>query len=934
VPEHAGPIARGEVIGPYVVLDVLAEGGMGVVYTAYHPGLNRKAALKLIRPDLYAGATATAGRTRLLREAQAMAQLSHPNVVTVFDAGEVGEKVFIAMELVEGRTLKEWLQDRQRPWREIVAMFGEAGQGLAAAHRAGLIHRDFKPENVLVGQDGRPRVTDFGLARAVDAGPEPVSTTVLESPTPILQTPMTIAGSVMGTPGYLPLEQGRGQQVDARTDQFSFFASLHYGLYGQLPFAGATLAETLESMEKGQVRAAPEGTRVPSRIRNVLLRGLAIKPEDRFPSLDAGLEALQRAAVPPYRRGWPAWAALALVGAVAGVWAIARQQRPHCSGFESELAPVWGPEHKAALQQAMQQTGVLYAADAWSAFQRTVDVYARDWIQARTQACQALERDKGKLALATQACLEDRREELGAAATGLRDRLKRGDKDAARTAAQVAASLTPLSRCTDPRAFAAAAVSAPANTEKSAAMRKELVRIKTLLDARQHPPAEEAALALASAARAAGDRPLLAEVLFQLGEVQRRRTEWKPAMQTLEEADLVSEAIGFDWLRTRIAATLASTCNLSQDNVCARAWIRRGRARVERIGGDSWSEIRISTVDGAVLFVEGKRDEMVASMQHGLEVARSTYGEDNPQTVSMLVSLATAFYNFERNEDCLRTANEAMEVSRRVLGPNHPDVAESEKLAAAARIRMGEFEEGQKMMEHARGPIAATWGEEDFRAGEIESTLGESGRGMGDLDAALGHARRAEQIFTRKFGPQSDPVVEVVARQAEYLREQGKPKEAWAVLRRALAMGGKRKDLAVETAVPKGRLELDAKKYGDAAATFQVGLSTLGGGAATDTQDAADLRTGLGEAYLGLRGPTEAVEVLEKAMAFRASRKLPRVDTAETKFALAQALWESERDRPRAAKLATEAHQDLTGAPAWAKPLAAQVDAWLATHPQ
>src|SRR3954453_18295126 len=165
------PLPRGSAVGRYVVLERIGSGGMGVVYAAYDPELDRKVALKLLRPDR-AGAVGEAA-LRLQREAQAIARLSDPHVVAVYDAGTLGEQVFVAMEFVEGRTLREWLKAEPRSWSEILKAFLAAGRGLAAAHDAGLVHRDFKPDNVLLGGDGRVKVADFGLARPVgEADPD------------------------------------------------------------------------------------------------------------------------------------------------------------------------------------------------------------------------------------------------------------------------------------------------------------------------------------------------------------------------------------------------------------------------------------------------------------------------------------------------------------------------------------------------------------------------------------------------------------------------------------------------------------------------------------------------------------------------------------------------------------------------------------------
>ncbi len=298
-------------IGRYQVVGRIGEGGMGVVYEAVDPELKRRVAVKVVRG---AGGDA-AGQGRLVREAQAMAQLSHASVVPVFDVGALAEAdgggVFIAMELVEGQTLRDWLKGAKRPWKAVVANLVAAGRGLAAAHAAGIVHRDFKPANVLVGMDGRVRVTDFGLARVddavfgesdaagVDAGDGHVGTA------PGAAARETRTGAIAGTPGYLAPEALDGV-IDARGDQFAFCVSLYEGLYGERPFDAGSgegrspLVSMAEEVKRGAVREPPRGAKVPGWLRAMVLRGLAADPAARWPSMTALLDAIER--VPRRRR--------------------------------------------------------------------------------------------------------------------------------------------------------------------------------------------------------------------------------------------------------------------------------------------------------------------------------------------------------------------------------------------------------------------------------------------------------------------------------------------------------------------------------------------------------------------------------------------------------------------------------------------------------
>jgi hypothetical protein len=293
----ARTVAGGTAIGRYRVVELLGSGGMGVVYAADDPQLRRRIALKVIRSDGGASADSDELAARLLREAQTMAQLAHPNVVAVHDAGAISGQVFIAMELVAGLTLRKWLVSEARSWREVVDIFLAAGAGLAAAHAKCVVHRDFKLENVLVGTDGRARVTDFGLARPIARLEN--STIDLTVPAvsadPGLRAARTRSGALVGTPSYMAPELFRGQAADPKSDQFAFCVALYEGLFGVRPFAADTVDALVAAVTAGRVVPAPRRSRVPTAVRKILFRGLDADPARRFASMDSLLERLARA---------------------------------------------------------------------------------------------------------------------------------------------------------------------------------------------------------------------------------------------------------------------------------------------------------------------------------------------------------------------------------------------------------------------------------------------------------------------------------------------------------------------------------------------------------------------------------------------------------------------------------------------------------------
>ena len=317
---RSGHLPPGTTVGRYVVLEAIAEGGMGIVYRALDPELDRAIALKLLRVRPDEPAERERQKTRLVREAQAMARLSHPNVIAVHDVGTFEDDIFVAMELAEGCTLSRFLREQRPSPGDVIALFGGAGRGLAAAHAAGLVHRDFKPDNVAVGHDGRARVLDFGLARAVQTSPAPEAAAdraeAWSSPR-LLEAALTRDGVVIGTPIYMAPEQFRGDAVDARADQFSFCVALYEAIYGQPPFY-----ERATRLFMWRPVVLPATPRLPERARRALTRGLALDAALRHPSMEALLSDLE--AVDVRRVGRAArFAVTAVALAVAATTALA-----------------------------------------------------------------------------------------------------------------------------------------------------------------------------------------------------------------------------------------------------------------------------------------------------------------------------------------------------------------------------------------------------------------------------------------------------------------------------------------------------------------------------------------------------------------------------------------------------------------------------------
>ncbi|HET6280527.1 MAG TPA: protein kinase [Polyangia bacterium] len=408
-------LARGAVVGRYLVLERLGAGAMGVVYAAYDPELDRKIALKLLRPQAGNGDTARR-RARLVREAKATAKLSHPNVVGIFDVGVHQGQVFLAMEYLGGGTLRQWLDAEKRPWREIVRIFIEVGNGLAAAHAEGLIHRDFKPDNVLVDKQGKPKVVDFGLVRLASASLEASTTDSLDvdttqeadaGPIPADQrerAALTRTGALAGTPAYMAPEQFLGKAIDERTDQFAFCVALYEALYRKRPFAGETVLGLADSVTSGQIIAAtnPE---IPASLRRIVVKGLAREPGNRFESIDSLLRALGHDPTVVFRRRATIGIAL-LVISLAG-WAVQRGASRRQRELDRRIGEhVAESERDGANARAAKTLMLELRKRAFQAFdEERRDDGERVWAEARAEAA------------SVDAALERAEQQIGAALT-------------------------------------------------------------------------------------------------------------------------------------------------------------------------------------------------------------------------------------------------------------------------------------------------------------------------------------------------------------------------------------------------------------------------------------------------------------------------------------------------------------------------------------
>ncbi|MBZ5711641.1 protein kinase domain-containing protein [Nannocystis pusilla] len=593
-------------IGRYHVLERLGADGMGVVFAAYDPELDRKVAVKLLRPDRNSGDS----QVRLLREAQALARLSHPNVVQVHDAGALDERVFLAMEFIRGVDLRAWLGTARRGEAEVMRVFLAAGRGLAAAHAQGVVHRDFKPENVLVGDDGRVCVADFGLARVE------VGSASMGGRGTALALLLTDSGALLGTPAYMAPEQHLGRPSDARSDQFSFCVALWEALFGQRPFAGDTASETAAAVVAGELRSPPADRRLSRHVLEALRRGLQVDPGARFPTVDALLAALARDPARSRRR----WLLVPVfAGMMFGTAYFARDDAAEaCSGAARELAGVWDADRRAAVTAALAG-----AADPElpARVLAGLDGRAAAWVTARREAC--LDHHAGRrsptLYDAHARCLDRRRQELNRAVDLL------VTDHASVDAARLVARLPAVGACTDAGIAEAEAARPddPLLARAAAALADELSAARTHHHGGDEVAAERMTATVVAKARRLELRPLLAEALLLRGHVLAAVDQLDDAREAMREAVVHALATRRDALAAEALAVQLFLDGQLDARAKALAAAPMARALAERLVAPAAALARLDNNLGTLAFHAGELDEARAYFERATaELAR------------------------------------------------------------------------------------------------------------------------------------------------------------------------------------------------------------------------------------------------------------------------------------------------------------------------
>jgi len=931
--------ARGTTIGRYVVLGIAGHGGMGVVYRAYDPNLQREVALKLLRGRR---SNQTAAEARLRREAQAMARVSHPNVLPVYDVGIFEGRVFVAMEFLEGETLGDWLDHAPRPWREVVALFVQAARGLAAAHRVGLVHRDFKPHNVIIGADGRARVMDFGLARV--AGPEssaPDRSNLSEAGFDVgshndLDTQLTAVGSVVGTPRYMAPEQHFAGAIDGRSDQFSFCVALYEALHRVRAFVGENLVELAQRKHEGELAHGEADAEAPSWVRRAVMRGMSGRAEDRYPTMDALIEALDRDPAARRRRiAFVAVAGVVLTGAIATTALVVAGNRP-CRDADRKLVGVWDDDRRASVEQAVKDTRVPFASDTWALVRDDLDGYASRWVEAHDAACAATkiygEQSEDLLDL-RMACLERQRTELGA----LVELFTRADARVVEEAVRATATLGAPADCGNAEELLAR-VRPPSDSptrERIEWIEEQLARGKALARAGKARDAIGVLEPAVAAAREVGWRPLEAETIGALadavgddGQITRDR---ELALEAFGAALAGNASRSAADIATDIAYIDGYELHRSDD---AHHWAMIARSLVETLGGDLRLEAAIDNAEAITYLGEGEYERAQRLVDGALARLRSD-DPDNPHLAVVSGTLGGLLAQRGHHAAARRYLEESVALYEQHFGKRHPRIALMRNNLAAVAMFEGRYVETIPELESIAAEQEELLGADHPDLSNTLNNLANALRLTGRIDDAIATHRRVLAMRERAYGPRTIQVAQSLDNIGVALRAAERLPEAREVVVRARE---------IRAAI----LPADHPEQASSMLHFAEQLAAEGDldGALAEYDAAAELR----ERVLGRdhpltllvvsararlqerRGQTRAaITDYERILASSVATGIDANVLAHTRFHLARLLPEGSRARAR--KLAADARETWAAHPQLYGEDVVEIDAWLAAHP-
>jgi eukaryotic-like serine/threonine-protein kinase len=910
---------------------------MGVVHKAYDPVLDRTVAVKILHKDK----SGKARSERLMREAKALARVNDPHVVVVYEVGTHAGTPFIAMEYAEGGTLSQWLAEKPRSQSEIVAAFVEAGRGLAAVHREGLVHRDFKPANVLIGRDGRFRVADFGIARASDDASLSLGTHLFEG-----KGELTREGSRIGTPDYMAPEQIRGEPANAASDQFAFCVALYEALCGARP----TLALTHANNSVAATLVEPaENSALPAWTRGILSRGLSVARSSRFPSMVSLLRALVESPVKRARRRRAVIFGLALLVSVVPLWALAKRalRDAPCGNLGAPLAGVWDDATRGEVERAIRGSSRAHALATWERVRAMLDAYAKSWTVARVDACQATrvrgEQSEALLDLRMH-CLERRRIEL----MRLREVLAKADDETVDNASIAVGKLTDVATCSDASALSARKRrSDPGMRTQEASLEDGIARAKASYAAGKYKDTLALIEPLVAEARAFDDSGLLAEALEQKGRAHYVLGQYEGAVATLRESALRADEAADDRIRFSATVHLIDITGYAlEDEKQTDGLEGQARALVRRLGNDP---AFVAELDEALTYSNrafGRLDEARINGLENLALKKQMFRGDNLPYVNALCAMGRVAIRQGHVEEAIGMFEPALAMAERVLAPTHPQLMHYvHSLGDAYRIR-GDLARALPLFRRDVALAEATGRSSAPSVGIALLGLSSVLLELGEANEALSAATRAREIFLEAFDHDNSRVGQAGRNVARALLDLHRLKEAERAALDVLAIARANNDKNKAAIGPAaadgfellGEIATARGQNARALAFIDKAISALDGAQAADEPQRIDpllahanIELTMGHVDAALADTARAQMLLAKYP--QAPDRIARALFIEAQARSSQAASTiTTRDAARASAVAREALAKVDAMDSHVEPLRAELRSFLASH--
>jgi tetratricopeptide (TPR) repeat protein len=848
----------------------------------------------------------------MVREAQALARLAHPNVVAVFDVDETDYGLCIALEYVEGQDFGSWL-DTPRPWAEAMEVISEAARGLAAAHAAGLVHRDVKPGNILVGDDGRICVSDFGLARGSEGPSHPSANT--DEGTSGSDLALTEAGTVMGTPAYMAPEQHAGADTDARADLYALCISAWEACYGQRPFTGDTIARLFQAKLDG-APAPPPGD-VPRWLYDVLARGLAPDRDDRWPTVEAFLTAVEGGRARRRRRRiWLSLGALgACAAAIAGGRALRDEQiRRNCIERGQVVESVWDDGRRAEVVAALRGASAEVGPEIASKVTPWIDAQVTDLAAAEQQSCLASELDHSvdvQASARVRWCLDERRLELEA----LVDRLGTDPEASLGKAVQLASRLDPVQPCTDPASLSRIPLPSPQQREAADAIRARVAKAVALQGVGSFDEGLKEAQAALTEAEALGWDPLTVRARLRVGSLLRATGKPKEAEPVLEEAYFAAAELGLTDVEAEVAHALVFTVGVTLDRYPeGLRWDRHHKVALSELPDPAGlREAGRLSYEAHIRQAMGQYEEAEKLHREVLRLRKAALGPEHPDVGAALNDLGNVRSRVGDFEGSLQLLQEALAIRERQLGENHPLVATTLSALGATRRALGDNEGAKQAQLRALAIREKVYGPDHPNIAYSLGNLAAVHWALAEFDEAQAAYERALEILVAALGPDHPDVAVSEGGLAAVLQVQGRLDEARVHHLRALAIeekayGPDHPEVA-GTVNNLGHIELESGRYDEALAYYERALAIREKTLGTDHPALAYTLVGMAELRVRKGEGDEALPLAQRALALRQKAHSPPAELAQSKVLIAKAMWSTPARRDEALQLAREAEK-------------------------